>query len=202
MDGQHKCNSKTGTHLLTAQAKMEVSWRGRYSIIHSMTLVTTRGILTHKWVKAHQDTNIPYSELPWPTKLNVMVGSLACYSLLPTCMKSLSKRPQPNPAFSPHQNAPWLLVNGQWITAGFPDAIPFHILGTQHWLYLQRSKLGASHSDNSPAYWAKTSREMTINAPSFTPQALPVQHNLSQSKNLSTCSQMQPGRNEKWYGVF
>ena len=96
-----------------------------------------------KWVKAHQDSDRLFKELPWNARLNVMADSLATayYDQI-----NPRQRPLKNPLFFPSCRVS-LLVNGQRITAKYDDAIRFHINGTSHRQYLQKTK-PAWHDDS------------------------------------------------------
>ena len=91
-----------------------------------------------QWVKAHQDTDTPYKDLPWPARLNVMADSLAT-----AFYNNMDQRTQPsrNPQFFPSSRVS-LLVNGQRITANPAAAIRFHINGTRHRQFLQQTRTG------------------------------------------------------------
>jgi hypothetical protein len=97
-----------------------------------------------KWVKAHQDADCLYCDLPWNARLNVEADSLA--TAYYETAKSSRMKPLVDPAFFPSSQVS-LLVNGQRVTASIPEAICFHVNGTNHRKYLQQTKPGWQHDD-------------------------------------------------------
>ena len=96
--------------------------------------------ITHvrRWVKAHQDSDTPYADLPWNARLNVMADSLATayYNTMTRQNKTVS-----NSHFYPSSRVS-LLVDGQRTTANLAAAIRFHISGTTHRRFLQQTEKG------------------------------------------------------------
>ena len=86
------------------------------------------------WVKAHQDDRILYTKLSQPAKLNVLADQLATDYLTKSKV-----RPRSNPLFFPSSTVS-LLVNGQRVTPKYSANIRFHIQGTIHRTFLQKSR--------------------------------------------------------------
>jgi hypothetical protein len=107
-------------------------WNGLPGITH-----------TRQWIKAHQDSDSPYADLPWSARLNVMADSLATayYQNATTRNKPITN----SHYFSTCRVS--LLVNGKRVTAKYAASIRFHINGTNHRRFLQGTKPGW-HSDS------------------------------------------------------
>jgi hypothetical protein len=96
----HKCNYPDDADILS---HIKWLWQALPEFTHSRT-----------WIKPHQDSAMPYKDLPWPAYLNVMADSLATAAYY----NKMGDRNKPltNPHFPPCSRIS-LLVNGQQITA-------------------------------------------------------------------------------------
>jgi hypothetical protein len=92
-----------------------------------------------KWVKAHQDDNRAFADLPHNAQLNVVADQMAAKYY--TTVRSSAPKPRTQPLSFP-ANAVAVTVNGQRIMAKYKEVLRFHINGTRLRTFLQSTKPG------------------------------------------------------------